>query len=228
MPKRTPKTLLLDRVLAGAFVVCLGELTNRPRCGIIVIYYPSTIVVGKDTESAMTNAELAILSLVAEQPRHGYGIEQVIEQRGMREWTEIGFSSIYYLLKKLDRGGLVVGQLEEAERGPARKVYRITRAGREARRAALLKVLSAPQPRHSPLLLGIGNLPGISPAEALAALGQYRDELANQLAHLQARWESQRPLPYFVDAMFDHSATMIRAEMEWVTQFISQLEEREG
>jgi DNA-binding PadR family transcriptional regulator len=43
----------------------------------------------------MTNAELAILSLVAEQPRHGYEIEQVIEEREMREWTEIGFSSIY-------------------------------------------------------------------------------------------------------------------------------------
>jgi DNA-binding PadR family transcriptional regulator len=48
----------------------------------------------------MTNAELAILSLVVEKPRHGYQIEQVIEERGMREWTEVGFSSIYYLLKK--------------------------------------------------------------------------------------------------------------------------------
>ena len=27
----------------------------------------------------MTNAELAILSLIAEKPRHGYDIEQIIE-----------------------------------------------------------------------------------------------------------------------------------------------------
>ena len=39
----------------------------------------------------MKNAELAILSLIAEQPRHGYDIERVIEAWGMREWTEIGF-----------------------------------------------------------------------------------------------------------------------------------------
>ncbi len=51
----------------------------------------------------MTPAELAILSLLAEQPRHGYGIEQVIDERGMREWTAIGFSSIYYLLNKLEQ-----------------------------------------------------------------------------------------------------------------------------
>ena len=56
----------------------------------------------------MTNAELAILSLVAEEPRHGYDIEQVIEARGMRDWTEIGFSSIYYLLKKLEKSGLTL------------------------------------------------------------------------------------------------------------------------
>ena len=45
----------------------------------------------------MTNAEFAILSLIFELPRHGYEIEKTIEKRGMREWTEIGFSSIYYL-----------------------------------------------------------------------------------------------------------------------------------
>jgi DNA-binding PadR family transcriptional regulator len=174
----------------------------------------------------MTNAELAILSLIAGQPRHGYEIEQVIEGRGMREWTEVGFSSIYYLLKKLERGGLVVGQLQEAERGPARKVYRLTPDGREALRAGVLDALSVPRRCYPPLQLGLANLPGIPPAEALAALRQYRDGLAARLEHVQARRESQRPLPYFVDAMFDHSVTMIEAELDWINQFIAQLEEQ--
>lgn len=55
----------------------------------------------------MTNAEFALISLLAEAPLHGYGVEQVIEQRGMRQWTEIGFSSIYFLLKKLESRGLI-------------------------------------------------------------------------------------------------------------------------
>jgi DNA-binding PadR family transcriptional regulator len=176
----------------------------------------------------MTNAELAILSLVAEHPRHGYEIEQVIEERGMREWTEIGFSSIYYLLKKLERKGLIEGRLEEAARGPARKVYRATPAGEEARHAGVLDALSAPHRPYPPLQLGLANLPAIPPAEAFAALHQYRDALATRLDHVQARWGSQRPLPYFVDAMFDHSVTMIEAEMDWVTQFISELEDQAG
>ena len=54
----------------------------------------------------LTDAELLLLGLVAEMPRHGYELDQVIQQRGMREWTQIGFSSIYFVLGKLEKLGL--------------------------------------------------------------------------------------------------------------------------
>ena len=62
----------------------------------------------------MTNAELAILSLVVEQPRHGYDIEQTLVERNMRDWTDVGFSSIYYILGKLETAGLVTSRSEPA------------------------------------------------------------------------------------------------------------------
>ena len=173
----------------------------------------------------MTDAELAILGLVVERPRHGYEIEQVIEERGMRDWTEIGFSSIYYLLKKLEGEGLIAGQLEEAERGPARKVYRATPAGEKALRKGVLNALSVPKRCSSPILLGLSHLPGIPPDEAVTALQQYSQALSTHLAHVQERWERQRPLPYFIDAMFEHSITLIEAELEWLREFIKHMEE---
>ena len=54
------------------------------------------------------------------------------------------------------------------------------------------------------------------------------DALVARLEHVQARRESQKPIPYFVDAQFDHSVTMIRAEQDWVEQFIRRLERREN
>jgi DNA-binding PadR family transcriptional regulator len=173
----------------------------------------------------MTNAELAILGLVAEQPRHGYEIEQVIEERGMRDWTEIGFSSIYYLLKKLEGEGLIEGELQEAERGPARRVYQATPAGRETLHAGVLDALSVPRRNYSPLLLGLSHLPGIPREEAMVALEQYCDALTLRLRQVQERWASQRPLPYFVEAMFQHSRAMIEAELGWVQGFMEQEEE---
>jgi DNA-binding PadR family transcriptional regulator len=176
----------------------------------------------------MTNAELAILSLVVEKPRHGYQIEQVIEERGMREWTEVGFSSIYYLLKKLERAGMIEGQLEQPERGLARKVYRAKPAGAEALRAGVLDALSVPHRCYPALQLGLANMPAIPHAEALDALRQYSESLSVRLEHVQARRESQRPLPYFVDAMFEHSTAMIEAELKWTVQFMAQLADQEG
>ncbi|KPK91928.1 MAG: hypothetical protein AMJ88_12300 [Anaerolineae bacterium SM23_ 63] len=175
----------------------------------------------------MTNAELAILTLIAEKSCHGYEIEQIIEERGMREWTEIGFSSIYYLLKKLEEKGLIEGRMErQAGRGPARKVYQITESGIEARRAGVLEALSIPQRAYPLLQLGLASLPGVSHSEALAALRGYKDNLTDRLEHVRSRWDESRPLPYFVEAMFSHSITMIEAERRWTEEFINQLEER--
>ena len=175
-----------------------------------------------------TQAELALLSLLAEQPYHGYELEHVITSRGMREWTEIGFSSIYYLLKKLEGDGMIESRLEEGGRGPARKVYAITPAGRAQLRAAILEALTTPQRCYTPLLLGIANLPAVSAAEAVTALRQYVTALEAQLAHMRERWEAQKPLPYFVEAMFAYSDTLIQAERDWITQFIQQVEAQDG
>ncbi|HEY42935.1 MAG TPA: helix-turn-helix transcriptional regulator [Anaerolineae bacterium] len=174
----------------------------------------------------MTNAELAILTLIAEKPRHGYEIEQVIEERGMREWTEVGFSSIYYLLKKLEEKNLIQGHMErQAGRGPARKVYEITEAGMDARRAGVLEALSVPQRAYPPMQLGLASLPGVSRSEALAALRRYQDRLKDRLEHVRSRRDDRRPLPYFVEAMFSHSMALIEAEQRWTEGFIVQLEE---
>lgn len=176
----------------------------------------------------MTNAELAILTLVAERPRHGYEIEQVIVERGMREWTELGFSSIYYLLKKLERDGLIEGRLEEAPRGPARRVYHLTAAGGEEMRRGILEALSLPQRGYPSVLLGLSSLPAVPVSQATDALRKYRAILVQRQAQLQEKRDSQQPLPYFVDALFTYSLALVETEINWTGDFIKRLEEEHG
>jgi len=172
----------------------------------------------------VTNAEVAILSLVAEQPRHGYEIEVVIEERGMREWTEVGFSSIYYVLKKLEARGFVERTASGDEsRGPARVTYRATPAGYAALREATIAALSAPQSGNSPFLLGLANLPVLSPAEVREALSRYRTALEAKRRDLEVRRSREGShAPLFVTAMFDRSLALISAELEWLAAFESQ------
>jgi DNA-binding PadR family transcriptional regulator len=174
----------------------------------------------------MNNAQLAILTLLAESPRHGYEIEQVIEARGMRNWTEIGFSSIYYILKRLEQEGMVRGNMQQGEgRGPARVVYCLTRQGRRAVNRGVLEALSVPEHSYPPIQIGLANLPGIPSEQARAALQTYVHNLRERRDQLLEKQESQQPLPPFVEAMFSYSTAMIDAELRWVEAYITQLEQ---
>ncbi len=174
----------------------------------------------------MTNAELVILTLIAERPQHGYQIEQVIEEREMRQWTELGFSSIYYILNKLEGQGYIEGKVEQAAgRGPARKVYTITQSGFQACQEGILKSLAEPPRPESMFLLGLANLPAVPQEEALPALRAYADHLAERLEHLKQRGQiGADSFPTHVAAMFDFSLKMIQAELAWVKQFIQHME----
>jgi DNA-binding PadR family transcriptional regulator len=175
----------------------------------------------------MTDPELAILGLIHERERHGYEIEGVIEARGMRVWTAIGFSSIYYLLKKLEKGGLVDSRLEQAGRGAARKLYRITPQGEAVYRAETLERLTQPRPSHSPFLLGVANAMSLEPDGLIAALRAYRQNLVGRVERVNAAWEREGKgsRPPLVEALFDYSVSMCQAEDAWIEGLIARLED---
>jgi len=178
----------------------------------------------------VTEAELTILHLLAERSRHGYEIEQLIEARGMREWTVIGFSSIYYLLNKLEKGGggkrpaLAESRLEQGAGGPARKVYQITHAGLATLREGALAALADAEGDNQSLLLGLSNLAVLGRKEALAALRVHRQGLVERQERVAGRAAAQQPLPDFVAAMFDYSRTIMAARLEWLDIFVEGIE----
>lgn len=175
----------------------------------------------------MTDAELAILGLVYEEERHGYQIEQVIQERGMREWTAVGFSSIYYLLSKLQNKGLVSSRLEWAGRGAPRKVYRITAEGETAFHSQVMERLTVSQPSLSPFLLGLANAGRLPRNELIAALRAYRQHLADRVERVKAKWaaQSEAAIPLLADALFDYGLAMGRAQDDWIEGLIAKLEE---
>jgi DNA-binding PadR family transcriptional regulator len=164
----------------------------------------------------LSNAEIAVLSLVVEQERHGYEIEEVIEARGMREWTEIGFSSIYTILAKLQKRGLATARLAAAPgKGPARRIFRATPAGVKAHRESVLDALSRPRRLFPFIQQGLAGLPVTGPEEAATALTLYAGALRERLANVRSK-RRKGGAPFHVDCMFDYSEHMVSAEAQWV------------
>ncbi|MFT4280380.1 PadR family transcriptional regulator [Microbacterium sp.] len=168
----------------------------------------------------LTITELTLLGLLVERPQHGYELEQTIEQRGIRRWAEIGFSSIYYVLNKLERRGLVSG--DEPDGGArARRVFRPTAAGREAAAAETTALLAHDRPVAHPFLTGLANL-------ALLPAQTYRDALATRLSEIDTRLAAveqaraaQAPLPPAAAEVFSFSLALLEAERTWLAQRVT-------
>ncbi|MBV1850580.1 GyrI-like domain-containing protein [Catellatospora tritici] len=165
----------------------------------------------------LTDAELTVLGLLLEQPRHGYELERVIEERGVRAWTALGFSSIYYLLDKLAGRGLieVVATPGEKRSAKSRATFRVTAAGRDLCAGATKDALATLTPVRSRVLIGIANSPGLPEPDVAAGLARRLEALRNQLAELRATRAGQAPLPTAASAIFDYCEAMLRADIDW-------------
>lgn len=174
----------------------------------------------------MTDAELAILSIVAEGPIYGYDIQTIITQRALRIWTNIGVSSMYYVLEKLERQGLIESKGAQHVEGPARRQYQITPAGFGVMQTAVADLLSTPREYASGVELGLANLDVLRPSQIRTALITYQQELASRLSQTRERLRQLESgkAPFNVDAMFEHRIAMLEAELVWIQTFIARWE----
>jgi DNA-binding PadR family transcriptional regulator len=171
----------------------------------------------------VSDAELTILGLLAEQPRHGYELERVIEERGVRDWTALGFSSIYYLFDKLARRGLVEAPTTERP-GKSRNVFRLTSSGQEVVAEASLEAITTLSPIRPRVLVGLANSPGLPPGDVLTRLHERAEMVGTRLAALRETRAQQEPLLPAVAAIFDYGEAMLLADQHWARATHTHLE----
>ncbi|HCS39599.1 MAG TPA: PadR family transcriptional regulator [Anaerolineaceae bacterium] len=173
-------------------------------------------------EHNLTNAELAILSLIAEQPRHGYELEQIIEERGMRDWTEVAFSSIYFILNGLVKKELADSILQPAAgRGPAKKVFTATPLGYQVLHDGIYLAISIADHDNQRFLLGLSCLPLLSQLEVEQAFQERMTSLTAKINVFSAHPAFTIPgFPPHVRAMFEYSIALIQTELDWSEKFL--------
>jgi transcriptional regulator len=105
-----------------------------------------------DRELKKGSAELLILSLLQDRPRHGYEIGQMIELRSQGA-LRFNLASFYPLLYRLERRGWILGQWVEKHGQRRRRYYRLTRTGK--------KVLAARRDGWRDFVEAVGRITGI-------------------------------------------------------------------
>src|SRR5947209_14055176 len=85
---------------------------------------------GAIREAKKGTAELVVLSLLEDEPRHGYELAQLIETRSGGALT-FNFASLYATLYKLEERKWVKGRWVEKPEQRRRRYYTITPEGRQ-------------------------------------------------------------------------------------------------
>ncbi|PKO12267.1 MAG: hypothetical protein CVU39_24795 [Chloroflexi bacterium HGW-Chloroflexi-10] len=170
----------------------------------------------------LTNNECVILGLLAEADCYGYQLEQKIAERGMREWTEIGFSSIYYLLKKLETDGLILGEKVENTERPAKKLYHLAPNGWAVLEETLLGYLGNPRPFRPDMEIGLAFCAFIDPGKVKQQLIIQRRHLIAQIEEVRNKRDSSGNLPENVQALFSRSLQLMNAELDWLTDTLEK------
>ncbi|MBN2016885.1 MAG: PadR family transcriptional regulator [Candidatus Cloacimonetes bacterium] len=77
----------------------------------------------------ISSIELTVLGLINYRPMHGYKLCNFFEEKGIYDMMEIKKPSVYSILKRYEKEGLISGEYEFDENNPPRKVYSATDKG---------------------------------------------------------------------------------------------------
>ena len=162
-----------------------------------------------------SDSDVVLLSLLAEQPRHGYDLDRIIEQRGYRQWTSLASSSVYYVLGRLADRGLIepVGGTEGR-----RTVFRVTRTGRRELGEAAGRRLAVPTSSHAGALPALGAYARLDDPELLAVLARRAVALEERIEVLRRVRQSDRE--EHARAIVAHELLRHEADLVWTRSLL--------
>ncbi len=183
-----------------------------------------------DNPKPISNSAVIVLGLLAEAPAHPYDLNKKLDERGYRNWTSIGFSSIYSILRGLEKEGLVEVR-EEVVESRTRTIYHLTPLGRSSLIAEVTRILIHPARPIAEWDLGIAYMFRLlSYNEQIRCLQAYRQQVEEGIAFLECH-VAQFPIEnlevysqtYTIRALFERPIYVIRAELAFVDELIARI-----
>lgn len=169
-------------------------------------------------------------------PASGYDLKAEFAASISHFWAA-ELSQIYPMLQRLEKRGLLSSKTEPSDRGPPRKVYALTGAGRAELRSWLQRPPRIDAERIE-WLAQLWFMDELADADrALTFLSALRGELALRLAALEqieTHWRNEDPrypddLPdqeFFMQLTLASGLKKARARVEWADECIERLKAR--
>lgn len=176
----------------------------------------------------LSHVAFAVLGLVAEHPCHGKDINERIEERGMREWTAIGKSSIYGVLKNLKKKDLVDSWVEEEDNRIV-KMYQITPKGEIVLKSQIYRILYEFIGKNDQdFYIAFSMLPVLSQEEQIEAITNSLNTIRENKKELEQMLNKNSKMPLNVRGLFVHPIKILGTDIEFLEWVLEEIKEGKG
>ncbi len=176
----------------------------------------------------LSRVAFVVLGLVAEHPCHGKDINERIEERGMREWTAIGKSSIYSVLKNLKKKELVDSWVEEEDNRMV-KMYQITPKGEIVLKSQIYRILNEFIGKNDQdFYMAFSMLPVLSQEEQIEAITNSLNAIIENKKELEQMLNTNSKLPLNVRGLFIHPIKILETDIEFLEWVLEEIKEEKG
>ena len=176
----------------------------------------------------LSHKQFVVLGLIAETPSHAYNINQRIEERGMRDWTAIGKSSIYRIMIELEDTNLVEYYEEEVDHRK-RKVYTITGYGAKILKEKVYNVIKGFIGKNDEdFYVAFSMLPLLNTDQLIEAFSYSIEIMKQHKIELENMLNVNPNFPINVSGLFIHPIKILETDilfMEWVIEKIKEGDE---
>ena len=180
----------------------------------------------------LSNSEYMLLALIREKKTaSGYQLNTIIKSRGYRDWADIGMTSIYNGLKKLENKGLVQSKLitQKMTQGPAAKSFSLTDNGETLLKQETIKWLSETRERDHRFDLALSAIDILPSNTALECIKNRKHFLEAENIRLPEICNKQQEYISFQgNLLFKHTLNFIQSEIAFLDELISNWEKETG
>lgn len=181
-----------------------------------------------EIDYVLNHREFVILGLVAEFSSHAYSINQRIDERGMREWTSIGKSSIYSDLNNLEENKLVESHREEVD-NRIRKVYTITDFGSKILKTKTYNVLREFIGKNDEdFYVAFSMLPMLTQEEQIETITNSLNMIRKNKKELEQMLNENSKMPLNVRGLFVHPIKILDMDIEFLEWVLEEIKEEKG
>ncbi len=191
----------------------------------------------------ISDKQFLVLGMIAHPPFDITGVSgtmlnELIEERNVKQWSRLSFSSIYYIITQLEKMKLIKAKetisntKAQSEVGAPQKLFIVTSTGQRILKSTVIHYFHKMDLNYQEMNLALAAAFVFDDEEFLDTIKNYKKRIDERIEVVRGRfkedskYEQEGDLPIHVWALFNYSFNSLSAKNIFLKELIDKIEEK--